>query len=65
MRQADCQCDRVLQLRDPVATADPVRRNGQRGGAGAHHVDITGGHYTFCGGQPIDLDALIAELDLR
>ncbi len=43
VRQVDRQCDRVLQLRDPVAPADHVQGQRERGGAGAHHINITRG----------------------
>ena len=59
--------------RHPVAPADEVRGQRQRQGRGDDHPDVAGawrhillnGHYTFqSGGKMIDLDALLAGLDL-
>ena len=72
--QADRQRDHLLQLGHPVAAADQVRGERQPQGPGAittqmspaawRHI-LLNGHYTFHGdGEMIDLDALVAGLDL-
>lgn len=43
VREADRQRDRLLQLGDPVAAADHVQGQRERGGTGAHHIDIPRG----------------------
>ena len=71
--QTDRQHDHLLQLSHPVAAADQVRAERQPQGTLTHYPDLPAawrhillnGHYTFHNdGEMIDLDVLVAGLDL-
>jgi hypothetical protein len=74
VRQADRQRGHLLQLGHPLAAADEVRGERQRQGARSpdHQISpaawrhiLLNGHYTFqSDGKMIDLDALVAGLEL-
>jgi hypothetical protein len=73
VRQADRQRGHLLQLGHPLAAADEVRGERQRQAhalltqispAAWRHI-LLNGHYTFqSDGKMIDLDALVAGLEL-